>query len=75
MSGKIHIRTILDKIDVLIDESTGQVRTFGIRYLKKPDQSGQPVGEILRARKAVKNPKAELTTSRSDPKGKFFVRK
>jgi hypothetical protein len=69
--GKIDIGTILNKLDDTVDEETNEVKTYGIRYLKKKDADGKVTGEILRARKGVKNPKARMKKAGNNARGKY----
>jgi hypothetical protein len=61
MSKSIDISSVLNQFDLVIDESSNQVRTLGIRYITA---SGK-VGEIFDARKNVKNPMAKVDGERS----------
>lgn len=66
----IDIGTILNKLDDTVDVNTGAVKTFGFRFLKVKDENGKILGEIVNARKGVKNPKAKHSAPK-EPKGKF----
>jgi len=62
MPKTIDISSVLNQFDLMVDEITQQVKTFGIRYITA---SGK-LGEIWDARKNVKNPKAEITDAKSE---------
>ena len=60
--SKIDIATVLKQFDLVYDESSSAVKTFGLRFVTV---SGR-ISEIYDARKNVKNVKAESTGTTSD---------
>lgn len=69
-SGKIDIGTILNKFDDTYDERSNEVKTYGIKYLKRKDGNGNVLGSMVSCRKNVKNPKARLKGGNNE-RGKF----
>ena len=63
--SKIDISTVLKQFDLVYDEKSNQVKTFGIRFITADGRKS----EIHDARKNVKNPKA-ATTGEVSPRTK-----
>ena len=65
MAKSIDISSVLKQFDMVYDEQSQQVKTFGIRFVNAAGR----VSEIFDARKNVKNPKAG-TTGNVSPRSK-----
>lgn len=64
---EIDIGSVLRKFDEIYDESSSEVKTYGIRYRK----AGGLPGQISRARKNVKAPRAAFSGN-PNSRGKSF---
>ncbi len=63
---RIDIGTAVKKLDDLIDEGTGRVKTYGIRFITSDGR----IRTMEQARKNVKNPRQKLKNGNSQKRGR-----